>query len=127
MIDLWPVQQGIYSALAADPKTFPAYDAVPQNTPYPYLVIGEVSAVPDDELAAPSADASFQIHAWSRAAGKSQAYAMLAFARARLDGQSVGAGAWACTEDDLQVFEDRNSTAASRLYHGVARYRVRVG
>lgn len=126
MIDLWPVQQAIYTALSATPKTFVAYDAVPQGATYPYFVIGEVSAAPDDELAADSADAAFQIHAWSRSAGKSQAYAMLAFARSRLNGQDIGAGVWACTEDFNEVFEDRASTAASRLYHGVARYRIRA-
>lgn len=125
MINVWPLQQAIYAALTASPATYPVHDAVPQGAPYPYLVIGEITGQPDDELAAPSVDASFQIDAWSRSAGKSQAHAMLDFVRARLDGQEIGAGAWACTEDFFDVFEDRNSTAANRLYHGVARYRVR--
>lgn len=126
MIDLWPVQQAIYTALNANPKTYPVHDAVPQSTAYPYLVIGEVTEIPDDELDVASADASFTVHAWSRYAGKKEAYAMLEFVRDRLDGQAIGGGVWACSEDFAEVIEDRTSTAASRLYHGVARYRVRA-
>ena len=48
------------------------------------------------------------------------------FVRDRLDGQDLGAGAWACTEDFADVLEDPSSTAASRLYHGIARYRIRA-
>lgn len=124
MIDLWPVQVAVYGALNTTPKTYPAYDAVPQGAAYPYIVVGEITAIPDDELAAESADASFTVHAWSRYSGKKEAHAMLAFARARL--QDIGAGVWALTEDFAEVIEDRTSTAASRLYHGVARYRIRA-
>lgn len=126
MNNLWPVQQAIYSALTTAPATYPVYDAVPQSADRPYIVIGEVDAVPDEELADSSTDAAFTIHTWSASPGKAQSYAMLEFIRARLDGQTIS-GAWACTEDQFDVFEDRASTAASRLYHGFARYRVRVG
>jgi hypothetical protein len=51
---------------------------------------------------------------------------MLEFVRARLDNETVGGGAWACSEDFYEVIEDPSSTAASRLYHGIARYRVRA-
>jgi hypothetical protein len=126
VINLWPVQQAIFAALTAAPATYPVHDAVPQGAVYPYIVIGEISGLPDEELAAASADASFQVHAWSRSPGKKEAHAVLQFARARLDGQEVGAGAWACTEEFVEVLEDPASTAANRLYHGIARYRVRV-
>lgn len=126
MIDLWPAQQAIYTALSAAPATYPAHDAVPQAAAYPYLVIGEITAIPDDELDAASADATFQLHAWSRYAGKKQAHAMLEFARDRLDNQTLGGGVWACSEDFAEVIEDPSSTAASRLYHGIARYRIRA-
>lgn len=126
MIDLWPTQEEVYEALTAAPTTYPVYDAVPQNAPAPYIVLGEISQQPDDELAAASSDASFVIHVWSRQNGKKQAHAMLAFVRARLDNQPLGGGVWACSEDFAEVMEDRTSTASSRLYHGVARYRIRA-
>jgi hypothetical protein len=131
MNNLWPVQQSIFSALSGVPATYPVYDAVPQTStglpvPKPYFVIGEFTAEPDEELAAATTDASGNLHAWSAGAGKKEVHAMLEFARARLDGQTIS-GAWACSEDFNEVLEDPGSTAAARIYHGVARYRLRVG
>lgn len=125
MIDLWAVQQAIYSALTTAPTTYAVYDAVPQGVNYPYIVIGEITATPDDEITDASADASFTIHGWSKGIGKKEAHALLQFIRDRLDNQPIS-GAWAISEESADVFEDRTSTAASRLYHAFARYRVRT-
>jgi len=125
MIDLWPLQQAIYAALTANPATYPVYDAVPQNSPAPYIVIGEVSNQDDLEISEESSDATVTIHGWSRTAGKAQSYAILSFIRARLDSEVIG-GARSVTGDGEDVFEDRSSTAASRLYHAVAQYRFRL-
>lgn len=128
MIDLWPIQGAIYTALSGAPATYPVHDAVPQGAVFPYFVLGEITATPDDELEEATADAFFNLHAWSRYNGKKEVHAMLEFARARLDNQNVGTGVgvWALSEDFFEVMEDRASTAASRLYHGVARYRIRA-
>lgn len=126
MNNLWPVQQSIFAALDAVPKTYPVYDAVPQGVSRPYIVIGELTGDPDEELQAATTDASLNLHTWSATAGKMQTHAMLDFIRARLDGPTIG-GVWVCTEDFAEIMEDPSSTAAARLYHGVARYRVRVG
>jgi hypothetical protein len=126
MIDLWPVHQALYTALTEAPATYPTYDAVPQNTAAPYLTIGQPDALSDEEIAVHSADIAWLVHAWSRQNGKKQAYAMLEFVRERLDGQDIGAGVWACTVDAVRVFEDPTSTAASRLFHGIAELRIRA-
>lgn len=126
MIDFDPIQDAVYAALAATPATYTTYDAVPQGATYPYLVLGEITALPDEDLAEPTVDLTLTIHAWSKQHGKGQTFAMLEFVRDRLDGQAIGGGAWACSEDFTTVIEDRASTAASRLYHGVARYRIRA-
>lgn len=126
MIDVWPLQAAIVTALKVAPATFPVHDAVPQGTVKPYLVVGEITVAPDDELAAASADASFMLHAWSGYQGKKEAHAMLEFARDRLDHQTIGT-AWACTEEFAEVMEDPKSTASARIYHGMARYRLRAG
>ncbi len=126
MNNLAAVQTAIYAALTAAPGTYPVYDAVPQSAARPYIVIAALDALPDDELAAATTDATVHIDTWSEYAGKSQTHTMLQFVRARLDGQTIS-GAWACTEDWTEIMEDVNSTASARLYRGMARYRVRVG
>lgn len=130
MNDLSGAQTSIYEALSASPATYPVFDAVPQTSaglplPKPYIVIGEWFANPDEELAIPTTDATVNIHTWSAKVGKAQTHQMLAFIRARLDGQIIP-GSWLCVEDFVEIIEDPSSTAASRLYHGVARYQVRV-
>lgn len=125
MIDLWPLQQAIYSALTAAPATYPVFDAVPQGVHAPYIVIGEFFNENDLDLSDVSSDSALTLHGWSRQQGKQQAHAILAFIRDRLDHQTIG-GAWACYAEQEDVFEDRSSTAASRLYHAVARYRIRL-
>lgn len=126
MNNLAAIQTALYGALTGAPATYPVYDPVPQGVARPYIVIGEFVAEPDEELSLTTTDASINLHTWSATHGKAQSHAMLEFIRARLDGQTV-AGTWACTEEMNELFEDEGSTAAARLYHGVARYRARVG
>lgn len=125
MNDLTAVQTAIYGALTGAPATYPVYDAVPQGVARPYIVIGELTAEPDEELATATTDAAINLHTWSGLTSKGQSYTMLQFIRARLDGTALG-GSWLITEDFNEVMEDESSTAAARLYHGIARYRVRV-
>lgn len=125
MNNLAGVQSSIYAALTSLPATYGVYDAVPQLTPKPYIVIGEYTGTPDEILDLITTDATLTIHTWSATSGKSQTHSMLDFVRTRLDGQAI-AGTWMCEEDFVEILEDSTSTAASRLYHGIARYRIRV-
>lgn len=126
MNDLTTVRTAMYAALAANPATYPVYDPVPQGVLRPYITFGPDISEPDEELATTTTDAAIQLDTWSATNGRGQSYAMLQFIRARLDGVTL-AGTWAVSEDFVEIMEDPNSTAASRLYHGVARYRARVG
>ncbi len=126
MNNLAAVQTAVYTLLTAVPATYPVYDAVPQGAAYPYIVIGGFDALPDEEIGATTTDATMTFHTWSNYAGKSQTHTILQFVRARLDNIAVS-GTWAFSEDFTEIMEDASSTAASRLYHGVTRYRVRVG
>ena len=125
MNDLTAVRTAIYTALSAVPATYPVYDPVPQGAVKPYIAFGPDNSQPDDELATATTDAAIQIDTWSTLSSRGQSYAMLEFIRARLDNAAIS-GAWAVSEDFNEVLEDPSSTASARLYHGVARYRVRV-
>lgn len=126
MNDLTAVRTDMYAKLTAAPATYPVYAPVPQGVPKPYIGFGPRTALPDEELAAASTDATVQLDAWSAQSSEAQVEAMGQFIRSRLDNVTIS-GAWFCSEDFWEVMEDPASTAASRLYHGVARYRVRVG
>jgi hypothetical protein len=126
MNDLTAVRTAIYAALTGAPATYPVYDPVPQGVLKPYIAFGPENSQPDEELQAATTDAALQIDTWSALSSRAQTYAMLQFIRARLDGQTI-AGSWFVSEDFNEVLEDPASTASNRIYHGVARYRVRVG
>lgn len=125
MNNLAGVQSSIYAALVSAPATYGVYDAVPQLTAKPYIVIGEYTATPDEDLAIVTTDATLNIHTWSATSGKAQTHTMLDFVRSRLDGQVI-AGTWMCQEEFVEIMEDPGSTAAARIYHGIARYQLRV-
>lgn len=116
----------MYAKLAAAPATYPTYAPVPQGTPKPYIAFGATTALPDEELGPNTTDAMVELHTWSAQASEAQTHTMLQFIRARLHNVAV-AGTWICAEDWNEIMEDPSSTATARLYHGIARYRVRVG
>lgn len=126
MNDLTTVRTAMYTLLAAAPATYPVYAPVPQGVAKPFIAFGVIMAEPDEELQAATTDATVELNTWSATPSEAQTHAMLQFIRARLDGVTVS-GAWFCSEDFVEIIEDPASTSASRLYHGVARYRVRVG
>ena len=126
MIDTWPIHVAIYAALTDPAGDYPVYDAVPQGAAFPYVVIGEFTGLPDFDLDRASIDLSVTLHGWSQQAGKKQSHDILAFIRDRLDMADIGAGAWACSEDFANIIEDQTSTADRRLFHSVARYRIRL-
>lgn len=125
MINLWTIQTEIFAVLDGAPQTYRVYDAVPQGVLKPYIVIGEVTDQPDEEIGIITSDATLTIHTWSATAGKKQTHDMLAFIRDRVDGTPLP-GTWSLTEDFVEIMEDPASTATARLYHGIARYRVRA-
>lgn len=125
MNDLTAVRTDMYAKLSGAPATYPIYDPVPQGVAKPYIAFGPDNSQPDEELATATSDAMIQIDTWSATSSRGQSYAMLQFIRARLDNAAIS-GAWAVSEDWNEVVEDPASTSASRLYHGVARYRVRL-
>lgn len=133
MNNLSGVQTSVYAALTTAPATYRVYDAVQQGVALPYFVIGEWTEEPGEELATVNSSATFNLHVWAgyvagqttQKTGKKEIHEMLDFARIRLDGQPV-AGSWLCVEDFVEIMEDPASTAASRLYHGVARYLLLV-
>lgn len=131
MNDMAPIQTAIYAALTANPATYPVYDPVPQGVPKPYIAIGEWTIDNDEEIAAATSDATINLHTWSAKNSKAESHAMLQFIRSRLDNSALPltpiGGTWGSNEDFAEVMEDAGSSAASRIYHGVARYRVRVG
>lgn len=92
---LWPLQQAVYDRLTADAGLTAllaegaagVFDHVPQASAFPYVTIGEASAVPG-ELASktePALAQSLTLHVWSRDRGFGETKRILAALTAALD------------------------------------------
>ncbi|MGG3625532.1 DUF3168 domain-containing protein [Bacillus gobiensis] len=53
------------------------YDAVPENTPYPYVTIGEPTNTPFDTKTSFGENTILSVHCWSSYSGKKEAYEIL--------------------------------------------------
>jgi hypothetical protein len=77
----WPLQRAIYTKLTGDSTLSGMagiYDEVPEGAPYPRVVIGETTEVPDEEHGRGGVRATTTLHIWSRYAGNKEAAAVLA-------------------------------------------------
>ena len=68
----WPLQQSVDTALRADATLIALladgadgiYDGVPQESGFPYVVIGETTLRPNDTKTEDGAEATLMIHTW---------------------------------------------------------------
>ncbi len=92
----WPLQQALHAALSGDAalQAFlgdPAqvFDQVPQDSAFPYLVIGEDTTGPFDTKTEAGMEHRLTIHSWSRYRGLKETKQLMAAVTATLDGASL--------------------------------------
>lgn len=78
---LQAVQQSLYNKLTADALLMDlvegVYDAVPQNAPLPYVVIGDGSAETVPQLGAQLANCRMTLNVWTEGGGRKTALSIL--------------------------------------------------
>ncbi|MGG3624397.1 DUF3168 domain-containing protein [Bacillus gobiensis] len=68
------------------------YDAVPENTPYPYVSIGEPTNNPFDTKSSLGENIILSVHCWSSYNGKKEAYEILNLILQSLSGPPLQIG-----------------------------------
>lgn len=131
MTDLLPLQTGIYSALAGPSGgPYPVFDAVPQSSRYPYIVIGEIQAEPGEEIEGVTSQVSVLFHTWSRFHGKDECHEMHNYIASVLDNlepiEVEEEAWWMAFEEFRDILEDPKSRPDARVFHGVSRYQFRT-
>ena len=130
---LTPVQQAVYTRLAAQISSATVYDDVPDMTEglpaadFPYIVIGndtEVAWDTDDTL---GGNCTITLHAFSQYQGKKEAKEIMAAIDVALHRQAVNLSATGfrfvdCLREYSEVFDEDDG--ATR--HGVCRYRITI-
>ena len=128
---IWPAQKAVYALLAAHapllallPPGQPAiFDHVPEATPFPYIVIGDIAARPFDTQATQGHDITLQLHSYSRSRGMKEAEALMTAmfdALHRMDFAIEGQSLIYCaaTESECRLEADGETR------HGLQRFRL---
>ena len=78
----WELQQAVYGALTGDTTLMAmitgVHDHVPQETAFPYVTIGEASAVDWRTVGHDGMEVTLVLHAWSRERGRREVKLILA-------------------------------------------------
>ena len=118
----WQIQQAIFARLEAELDT-PVYDHVPQGSAYPYINIGEDTALQWDTDDSTGSESTLTIHTWSRQYGRRETKQIMrqiynALHRAELD---IAGGLFVtCEWEFAESFVDPDGVTR----HGVMRFRI---
>ncbi|GGR37979.1 hypothetical protein GCM10010497_46090 [Streptomyces cinereoruber] len=90
----WPIQKAVYARLTGDPQLADllaggVHDYTPEDTPYPFVVVGEAIDTPDNRHGGYGWQTVLTLHTWTRAEGNGQAFAIGARLTALLDHQPL--------------------------------------
>lgn len=125
------VQASLVAALQADSSVTgllasgaaSVLDHVPQNTPFPYLVVGEATTAAFDSKTEDGMDQLISLHSWSTHSGLSEIKAIMASVVDTLDRASLSV-----TGHDLVDISFVSSEAKLEKYgvtrHGIQKFRV---
>lgn len=124
-----PVQQAIYTQLTGNTALMDlisgVFDYTPEDIPYPYVVIGEATDVPDNSHDRFGRETVVTLHVWSQYRGHSQGLAIAAKVTGLLDHQPLtitGLDHIATRFEFSQTLTDPEPPGDIR--HVVLRYRV---
>jgi hypothetical protein len=116
------LQKAIYSKLSTS-LVIPVYDHVPQGSEYPYIVIGEDTAIEWDTDDSVGSESTLTLHVWTRNRGRKECkeimdsiYDVLHRCELAVTGYNVVNCAWELAE----TFVDPDG----KTRHGVTRYRI---
>ena len=123
-----PIQDAIYSLLSGDPTlsglaTGGVLDHVPQDNPYPYVVVGFDTSGDESTMGKDGQVHRVNLNVWSRYRGKKEAQDILSRIHDLLHKARFGVTGFnnAGTMYEFgQVLQDGDGLT----YHGVSRYRV---
>ena len=92
----WPLQQAVYATLTDDAALQalignPArvFDHVPQDSAFPYVVVGEATSGPFDTKTEDGLEQTLTIHTWSRYRGLKETKDIMAAVMGALDDQAL--------------------------------------
>lgn len=117
------IQAAIFTRLSS--VGTPVYDHVPQDTPFPYIVIGDDTSTAWDTDNSIGSESTLTIHVWSRQRGRKEVKEIMADIYASLHRHDVsisGGVLVECAAEFQESFLDPDGITR----HGVIRFRLIV-
>lgn len=118
------IQKAVYTALVAA-LDVPVFDHVPQDSPYPYVVVGDDTAVPWDTDDSLGTEATVTVHAWSQYRGRAEAKELLEQIYTALHRQDIAVEN-AVTIESIAEFQQTIVESDGLTRHGIIRFRITV-
>ena len=116
------IQAAIFTRLN-DQLSTPVYDDVPQNSAFPYIVIGDDTSIPFDDDCGAGFESTITLHVWSIYKGRKEVKDILGsiYNALHLYDLSINNGYTVlCTFDYQETFLDPDGETR----HGVIRFRL---
>jgi hypothetical protein len=121
------VQKAVFTNLEADgvitAAGIPIYDDVPQDSVYPYIVIGDDTGIEWDTNDTTGIEATITIHAWSRERGRKQVKTIMGYIYDALHRKSLAVSGLSVV-DCVWEFSETLVETDNITRHGVTRFRI---
>lgn len=122
------LQRALRAALVADGGVAALvgdriHDAVPRTAAFPFLTLGDARSADWSTGTEAGTEHRLTLHAWSRARGKAEAWAVLAAVRTALDGGTLAPDGHVLVNLRIEA-EDVGQDRDGITWHGVARIRA---
>jgi hypothetical protein len=125
----WPLTAAVYTALTGD-ATLTAlvgtrvFNHVPQETAFPYVVIGETTLVPFDSKTTEGAEVVLTIHSWSRYRGSKEILDIQKAVVDVLDKASLTVTGHSLVQLRVAFADNFEDPGDDKTRHGVQRFRA---
>lgn len=119
----WPLQQAIYSVLSGA-LSQSVYDHVPHDSSFPYVVIGETTAVDDSNKTKDGQEHTVTIHVWSQYRGRKEVKEIMGLIYSALHKQDFAITGHHLVLSKFDFQSSIDIDADGKTYHGVVRYRI---
>lgn len=127
MLASWSIQKAVFAALTGDTvlmaRIIGVFDQVPEGTAFPYVTIGEATAVDWSTKTSIGQSHTLTLHTWSRARGRQEAKELMGLIHGALHNQSL-----ALDGHELVLlqysFSETMLDEDGRTTHGILRFRA---
>ncbi len=125
----WSLQQAIYATVTTDPGLAAIvgspriHDDVPQNTPYPYLTLGQSTSRDWSTATDPGEEHTLTLHVWSRNSGRKETHEIMGALKSALHDRALTLAGHRLI-NLRHVFSDARREPDGETYHGLVRLRA---